>query len=121
MKERIYKAPEPIEREEAIRFFATGTDDEILDALLSVALYDEDWKWSQEQCLHFINHANTDIRRIAALGLGHIARIHRNLDRKHVVSVLNKLIKEDKNVSVVGTAEDALDDINMFMPEESDA
>lgn len=43
-----FKNPEKMNREEIIRFFSFGKKDEICNALISMAFYDEDWKWSQD-------------------------------------------------------------------------
>jgi hypothetical protein len=107
-----YKNPSQISREEIIRIFSTGTNDEVCDALVSMAFYDEDWKWSQDQCLGFLNHPDANVRGVSTTCLGHIARIHHQLDQEQVISALKKCLKDKK---VAGSAQDALDDIQMFL------
>jgi HEAT repeat len=111
-RELRYQEPEPIERVDAERIFLTGTPEEICDALIGVTFHDPDWRWVQEHCLEFLNHENADVRRLAATCLGHIARIHRQLDRDVVVPALKRL---EADPEVAGTASDALDDIRMFL------
>lgn len=107
-----YKEPEQKSREELLQRFSSGNSNEICDALISMAFYDNDWKWSQDQCLYFLEHTDPDVRGVAASCLGHIARIHNNLDRELVENALTTHLK-DKNIS--GKVQDALDDIQMFM------
>jgi hypothetical protein len=52
-----FKNPDQMNREELLQIFSSGSSDEICDALISMAFYDDDWKWSQGQCLHFIDLA----------------------------------------------------------------
>ena len=106
------KNPERISKEEASKIFSTGTNDEICDALLSVVLYDEDWRWTQTQCLHFLNHKNSDVSGLAASCLGHIARIHHKLDKQIVIKALKSRLSDQ---SIAGRVQDALDDIEIFL------
>ena len=109
----------PISRHEAISLFHFGLDSEaICKALLSVALHDEDWKWAQAHCLRFLEHSNPEVRRVAAVGLGHVARIHGHLDRRRVVMALNSFINRDINKKIAGAAQDALDDIDLFLAKD---
>jgi hypothetical protein len=95
--ELLLRSPEKIDR---------------LDALLSAAYYDPDWRWVQNLCLDFLAHADNAERRLAATCLGHLARIHKQLDIELVLSSLAPL----KNDPLVGTSvQDALDDIRFFL------
>jgi hypothetical protein len=107
-----FKDPPKISREEMVKIFSSGTENEICGALVSMAFYDDDWKWSQDQCLHFLYHVDPGIRGVAATCLGHIARIHRHLDKELVENILKKHWN-DKMIS--GRVQDALDDIQIFL------
>lgn len=107
-----YKNPSQISREHAMRIFSSGTEGEICDALVSMAFYHEDWKWIQNQCLRFLNHSDANVRGVAAICLGHIARIHHHLDRKKVINALKKCLVDEK---ISGRVQDALDDIQWFL------
>jgi len=52
-----FKNPDQMNREELLQIFSSGSSEAICDALISMAFYDDDWKWSQGQCLHFIDLA----------------------------------------------------------------
>ncbi len=102
----------PVTRERAIHVFSHGNAHEIINALLAVVLNGQDWKWSQEHCLHFLNHSDFTVRRVAALCLGHIAGIHGQLDKERVIITLQQHLV-DKKIS--GSVQDALEDIEMFL------
>jgi hypothetical protein len=91
----------------------SGSENAIIDALLSAAYQDRDLRWVQTKCLEHLDHDNREIRRIAVLCLGHLARIHRQLDLEKVLPKLNSL-KSDPELG--GSVEDALDDIRTFIP-----
>ena len=107
-----YKNPLPINRNEAVKSFLTGSNNDICDTLLAVTLHDEDWKWVQMQCLHFLKHDDPNISGLAATCLGHLARIHRKIDGKLVTVALKQRLKDAK---ISGRVQDALDDIETFI------
>lgn len=107
-----YDDSQPISRSEAEKAFDSNDAAVICDALVRVALHDPDPVWSQTVTLRFTAHADVGVRGLAATCLGHIARIHKRLDLSVVVPILVKL-SEDPIVG--GRAEDALDDIRMYM------
>lgn len=107
-----YTNPLPINRNKAVEIFLTGSNNDICDALLAVTLHDEDWKWVQMQCLHFLGHTDPNVSGLAATCLGHLARIHRKLDRELVIRALKKWLKDEK---ISGRVQDALDDIEIFL------
>jgi len=84
----------------------------ICNALLGVAFYESDWHWAQNQCLAFLQNNDNDIKRISVTCLGHIARIHGKIDRKKVMPILYNYLD---NMDIKGQAQDALDDIKLFV------
>ena len=107
-----YQAPKPIERKEAATAFQNENIKAICDALIRIAFHDSDWRWVQTQCLMFLKHPHADVRGLAATCLGHLARIHGQLDLGLVKPALQKLTKDP---DIGGRAEDALDDIRMHL------
>jgi hypothetical protein len=107
-----YKEVLPMSRKQAETAFSSELVMEICDALLSVTYYNPDWKWVQTQCIFFCKHSNSDIRGLAATCIGHLARIHSVLDIESAMMILHELL-EDSEVS--GRAQDALDDIKIFL------
>ena len=107
-----YEELGPIDRDEAERTLAGQDAEAVSLALLRLALHDPDWRWVQEQCLRFVGHPDVWVRRNAATSLGHLARLHRQLDSSRVIPVLEKLKKDPE---VASEAETALDDLTIFL------
>lgn len=107
-----FKNPKELTRDQLKKHFQSGNTDEICDALVSMAFYDDDWKWSQDQCLHFLEHPQWEIRGLAATCLGHIARIHGKLDRELVEAALKKHLPDKK---IADRIEFALEDIEDYI------
>jgi len=84
----------------------------ICQTLVGIAFNEPDWKEAQELFLEFLEHEDANIRGVSATCLGHLARIHRQLDKEKVVSALNKHANEPK---ISGQVADALDDIALFL------
>lgn len=83
--------------------------------LVRLAFHDSDWRWVQSRCLEYSGHPDADVRGAAVTCLGHIARIHRQLDLDEVLPVLERLHRDP---DLFGHAEDSLNDIEHFMPAE---
>jgi hypothetical protein len=111
MTTKVYKTTPPMARQEAESAFSSGSPEQIADALVRVAFNDPDWRWVQEKCLTFLDNPTSDVRRLAVTCLGHLARIHGEIDRERVLPLLNILRKDDE---VSGTVEDTLEDIEAF-------
>lgn len=107
-----YREPLAITREDAARAFASADVEQINDALISLTYHDDDRRWVEGQCLALLDHPDSDVRGLAATCLGHIARIHRELDRNRVLPALDAL-RNDPLVG--GRAQDALDDIAVYL------
>jgi hypothetical protein len=114
-RQRVYEQPRPLSREEAEAAFATDMADAICIALVSLAFYDPDWRWVQDQLLRFVTHSDGNIRMAAAVCFGHLARIHRQLDWRVVVPLLQQLMRDDRYAG--GNARSALADIRHSMPQ----
>jgi len=86
----------------------------MVDGLLSLALYADDWKFAQDICTKYSRHKDENVRGIAILCFGHIARLHRKLDLDMVLPII-KEATNDQSPFVRGHAESALDDIEIFI------
>lgn len=103
---------EPKTRKELEFNFASKDINLIAEGLVSLSLYEKDWQWAQNICLHFLDSDDPNISGLAAISLGHIARIHRKLDKDRVKSALeNKM----NNPLIAGRVQDALDDIEIYL------
>lgn len=101
-----------IDRDTAENVFNSKNSKEICDALIRITYYDHDYKWVQSKCIRFLDSNDLNVKRLAIICLGHLARIHKQLDKEAVIPLLKKL-QNDPNVG--GAAEDALDDIESFL------
>lgn len=106
-----YEEIGPIPRAQAETMLADGTSEEKTRALLAVALNGEDRVWVQQWCLDLLESEDSNVRRIAVICLGHVARIHGEIDRDVVVPRLRRLSSDP---AVAGDAENALEDIEIF-------
>ena len=107
-----YREVFPNERADLERLLGSGNEEAIMEALVSAAFYDPEWKWVQTTCLRFLDHPDKRVRCSAATCLGHVARIHRRLDIEIIVP---RLIALSGDPSIRPHAETALDDINHFI------
>lgn len=108
----IYEEPSAASRVDLAAARLSGDDQALARTLVGVVLHDDDWRWCQNQCLELSEHPSLDIRRVSLTCLGHIARIHGHLDLDLVVPKLNGL-RSDPLLG--GTADDALDDIALYL------
>jgi hypothetical protein len=106
-----YRNITPLSPEQADQIFRGNHAEEIVHALLSITHYESDWHWVQDRALSCLHSPSPDVRRTAVLCLGHLARIHGQIDRPKVIAALTKL-RTDPECS--GQVEDALEDIEKF-------
>ncbi|MDB6056057.1 MAG: uncharacterized protein JWN25_3580 [Verrucomicrobiales bacterium] len=101
-----------ISKKRAQIIFSGDDFSKIKFTLVRVALYEPDYKWATAQCLNFCDHADGEIRGLAAACLGHIGRVHGTIEMEKVIPVLERLLQDTQTV---GRAEDALGDIKQFV------
>ncbi|WP_392551273.1 hypothetical protein RHO14_07200 [Orbus wheelerorum] len=106
-----FNNPEPKTKEELELNFASNDVDLIAESLVSLSLYEKDWYWAQNICLYFLDSDNPIISGLAATSLGHIARIHHNLDKQKVLLALEQKVNDP---AIRGRVQDALDDIEIY-------
>ncbi len=100
-----------ISKAEATAAFESGDATQICNALVSIACCENDWRWAQDKCLAFLVSSAPEISGLAATCLGHIARIHKLIDKDRVVAALRKQLEHP---DIAGRIEDALEDIEKF-------
>lgn len=88
--------------------------EDVAKGLLALSLNADDHEFVQEILLRYCSHENPNIRGIAILGFGHMARIHRSINLSIVIPIIEEALK-DESIFVKGHALSALDDINMFI------
>jgi hypothetical protein len=107
-----YKDILPITREELKGALESDDAGRASRAIIAIALRDSDWQWAEQQCLNALKNKRIDVRAAAIVGLGHIARIHGKITLSRV---LPELQAAKSNKSLRGIAEDALEDIVIFV------
>ena len=109
-----YAEPRPYSHEEAAAAFCSRDDQVVCNALVGVAFHDPDWRWVQSQCALLASHSSSAVRGLVATCLGHLARIHRQIDRDVVDPILESLAA-DRDPAVAGRVQDTLDDFDIFL------
>jgi hypothetical protein len=83
------------------------------NALLYLCFNIDDPEWIQIKCVQVVqSHQSDDVRGLALTCIDHVARMHKIINKVLVILVLLKGL-EHKTLS--GRAQDALDDINIFV------
>jgi len=109
-----FKPIEKSNREEIESAVLRDDPNELLYAVLSAALYDNDPDWAEDVCVRLSLHGNFNVRGNAILGFGHIARIHGKLTEQRVKPLIEFALK-DENDYVRGHASSAADDVEFFL------
>lgn len=99
--------------QETINLINSDEPDTIVKGLLSLALNADDGAFVQDLMVRYSQHKNENIRGIAILCFGHIARIHGTVNKELIIPLINDALK-DESAFVRGHAHSALDDIELF-------
>ncbi|TQJ26143.1 HEAT repeat protein [Micromonospora sp. A202] len=110
--QRSYYEPAPATHDTVTAALAAGDIDTLTDSMVGLALHDADWRWCQDFYLRVLDHPEEDVRATAAICLGHLARIHHQLDTDRVLPALRARLRDPE---VGGTVEDAIADIEQFL------
>ncbi|MGE8099536.1 hypothetical protein [Pseudomonas fluorescens] len=100
-------------KEELEIMLQSDDSDVVIDALLYLCFNINDPEWVQKKCIETIESGkNDDIKGLAITCIGHVARIYSEIDRSLVIPLLRDKLTDD---SLSGRAQDALDDIDMYV------
>jgi len=108
-----YEPIDPLSRAEVEAALARDDPEELLKAVVAVALHSEDLDWASSVCMRLASHAHFNVRGNAILGLGHLARRYDRLD-----SAAREVIEaglRDADSYVRGQADAAADDVQHFL------
>ena len=97
-------------REELEKSLASDHPNIVCNALYSAAQHEQDWRWSQTQCLRMLNHESLLVRSAALIALGEIALFRGNLDLDVVLPEMKRLQNDSALRPFV---KDALDNIRV--------
>ena len=84
----------------------------IATAIIAAALHDRDRLFVESLIAQFLQHEDPWVRGASAIAAGHVARIHRSLTVDRIVPLIERLLQDSQTS---GRAQDALDDIAMFL------
>ncbi|MBD9562804.1 hypothetical protein IB250_07395 [Pseudomonas sp. PDM09] len=98
--------------EEATTLLASDVETNVIAALVSIGLNEQDNTWAQRTCLRYLESESESVAAAAVTALGHIARRQGDLDLGAVLPALEKV--KEKFPSLEGTVADTLDDIEVF-------
>jgi hypothetical protein len=99
-----YERVEPQSHSDLVARLVSNDSEQIRSALYSAAWYEEDWRWTQENCLTYLRHPDALVRWAAALSLGYIAQFHKHLDLERVLPALHDAHSDPAISSTVGDA-----------------
>ena len=107
---------ERLSAEELERLLGSEDEQEVIEALMYSVFNIDDPEWVQEKCRNLICSENSlNVRGLAVTCLGHVARMHKKINRSLTAPLLMELAK---NQDLSGRASDALDDIEQFVKNE---
>lgn len=109
-----YEVIEEQSREEVESAISKNDPDELLYAVLSATLYSLNPDWAEDVCLRLSNHENFNVRGNAILGFGHIARIHRKLNKRIIKPIIENALSDESDY-VRGQADSAADDVEHIL------
>lgn len=102
----------PLELAVAERAIASGDPREISLALLRLALHGPNFERAEQLAHEHLGHSDVWVRRNAATALGHIARVHGQMDVDAALSALHALSEDPE---LTDWADAALDDFEMYL------
>jgi hypothetical protein len=101
-----------ISHDEAVSLFDSGLEKNIVTALISLGLNEQDSAWAQTTCLKHLESGTQSVAAAAIIALGHVARRFGELEMQTVMSALDSV--KGKFPALEATVADMLGDIEMF-------
>lgn len=110
----LYEPIDDLSIADARAAIARNDPEELAYVPVAVGLNADDLAAAQEICIGLAGHADPAVRGNALLGLGHLARRFRRLDRERVAPLVQRGLK-DSNAFARGQAHAAADDLEHFL------
>ena len=111
---RVFHNPDPLTPATAHAALRGPDPTAAANAIVALALHEDDWRWVQAECEWLATHPEANLRRLSAVCLGHLARLHGVIDRERAEAQLRSLAV-DPDRWVRGAVEDALGDFKVFL------
>jgi hypothetical protein len=87
---REYASPQQLPRDVALAQLEDEEPRKRMDGLLSLTLYDDDWRVGQDR-LELLHDPDADVVATSVMSLGDVARLHRQLGLERVMAELERL------------------------------
>jgi hypothetical protein len=107
-----YSEPQPIERDDVLSALASADEDLAAEAIIRMSYCELDNKWAEQICLSALTDPRRRVKIAALTGVGNLARRFRKLNCDKFLPVIQDLLGD---AEYRGIAQDALDDIAMFV------
>jgi hypothetical protein len=103
-----------------------GDSKSVANALLSIAYWDDDWEWVQQQLISFSTHRDCQVLWSVVTGFGFMAVFNGEADLELVVPVLQRvrssvaddelcLCSKEARDAVSNAIDDSLEDLGFFV------
>lgn len=109
---RSYQEPTPTTFEAVRTNLGAGDLAAATFGMVGLAFHEPDWRRCQELFLGLLDHPDHNVRGTAAICLGHLARLHHELDTDRVLPALRARLDDPQ---MGGIADDAIEDIEQFV------
>ena len=111
---RKYEEIGPWSHEDVEQAIRADDIEALLRAVIGVSMHDDDWRYAQDLCVRLSSHPHFNVRGNAVLGFGHIARVHRQLERSLVQPIIQAALRDESDY-IRGQADSAMDDTAFFL------
>ena len=109
-----YEEIPPVTKADAECIVAQGRVEDLVRAVVGVALFETDMVWAEDFSVRLAKHQDRDVRGCAIMAFGHLARRGHTLNRAIVTRLLREAL-QDPDDSVRGHAHDAASDMEFFL------
>jgi hypothetical protein len=111
-----YTEPKSITRNEVASALASQDPDIAATALIRMSLSESDWEWAEHTCLLALKNDETKIKVAALSAIGNLGRRFHTLHLDIVLAAINKLREQKVLIEI---ADDTLEDIAMFVTNDT--
>ena len=111
--ERVLAQGKQYTNESVLQILKNGSDEEKADLAIALGFDCPDYGFAQSMCIQLLQIENECIRGNAVIGLAHIARRFRKLDKRVVKPYLLRELR--KNEQCRDLIAEAISDINIYL------
>ncbi len=109
----VYEEIDVLSKSQIEACFERGVYSEVCRALISSALYEEDYEWAFQKSVEFLHRPDERLRCTALIAIAHLVRLHqRKID---IEEVEKELAWAKTQVGLEGHISDVEDDLEIFV------